>query len=43
MANKKLKDCFERIVMEHKLENKYHKKKQLKEEIKSFSIKLKIS
>ena len=39
----KLKKLIGRIIMEHELESKLHKKKLLRKEIKSLSIKLKMS
>ena len=41
--NNKLKEHIGRIIMEHELERKHHEKKQLKKEIKSISIQLKMS
>ena len=40
--NNKLKERIGRIIMEHELERKHHEKKQLKKEIKSISIQLKM-
>ena len=41
--NKTLKERIGRIIMEHELERKHHEKEQLKKEIKSISIQLKMS
>ena len=41
--NNKLKERIGRIIMEHELERKHHERKQLKKEIKSISIQLKMS
>ena len=41
--NNKLKDRIGRIIVEHELERKHHEKKQLKKEIKSISIQIKIT
>ena len=41
--NNKLKERIGRIIMEHELERKHYEKKQLKKEIKSIRIQLKMS
>ena len=41
--NKTLKERIGRIIMEHELERKHNEKEQLKKEIKSISIQLKMS